>query len=149
MNINGRYMDEGDAARRLEEIRTAVSMVPFNHPLRALLDFLIGYIDALGMEVEDAGAQLRKYDALDQLEDTPNPDETIYLYRITALPGWCHIRAAKGGGGTYSMGHYAYVSPQPDDAILRDNAAWRNWVSEQVEDTKRWATMLAEAADKK
>jgi ribosomal protein L13E len=58
MNINGRYMDEGDAARRLEEIRTAVSMVPFNHPLRALLDFLIGYIDALGMEVEDAGAQL-------------------------------------------------------------------------------------------
>lgn len=89
-----------------------------------------------------------KYDALDQLDDTPNPDETIYLYRITGLPGWCHVRAEKGGGGTYSMGTYAYVSPQPDDAILRDTEAWRKWVAEQVEDTKRWATMLAEAADK-
>jgi hypothetical protein len=91
----------------------------------------------------------KDYDALDQLEDKPNPDETIYLYRITALPGWCHIRATKGAGGTYSMAHYAYVSPQPADAILRDNDAWRKWVSEQVEDTKRWATMLAEAADQK
>lgn len=58
MNVNGRYMDDGEAGRRLEEIRTAVSMVPFNHPLRALLDFLIGYIDAQQLEVEDAGAQV-------------------------------------------------------------------------------------------
>lgn len=89
-----------------------------------------------------------KYDALDQLDDVARPEETIHLYRITARPGWCHIRAAKGAGGFYSMGNYEFVSPQPGDAILRDNEAWVKWVSEQVEDTKRWANMLAEAVDK-
>lgn len=53
MNINGRYMDDGEAARRFEEVRTAVSQTPFDHPLRSLFDFLIGYIDAQGGIVED------------------------------------------------------------------------------------------------
>lgn len=88
----------------------------------------------------------KDYDALDQLEDKPKPEETIYLYRITAIPSWCHIRASKAAGGMYSMANYAYVSPQPSDFILRDNEAWRTWVSEQLEDTKRWAEML-EAAE--
>jgi hypothetical protein len=91
----------------------------------------------------------KDYDALDQLEDVAKPEETIYVYRITELPGHCHIRAAKGAGGFYSMGKYEFVSPQPDDANVRDNEAWRKWVSEQTEDTKRWAQMLADAADKK
>lgn len=91
----------------------------------------------------------KEYDALDQLTDTPEPGETLHLYRITALPSWCHIRASKGAGGMYSMANYAFVTPQPPDAIMRDNDAWRKWVSEQVEDTKRWAQMLADAADKK
>lgn len=92
----------------------------------------------------------KDYDALDQLADVAKPEETIYLYRITALPGWCHIRASKPeASGTFSMGNYAYVSPQPDDAILRDNEAWRKWVAKQVEDTKRWANMLADAAERR
>lgn len=89
----------------------------------------------------------KDYDGLDQLADVAKPEETIYVYRITALPTWSHIRATKGGG-TYWSGNYEFVCPQPADAILRDNAAWVKWVSEQVEDTKRWANMLAEAADK-
>jgi hypothetical protein len=84
------------------------------------------------------------YDALDQLEDVAKPEETIYVYRITELPGWCHIKATKGGG-TYSFGNYEFISPQPDDELVRDNEAWRKWVSEQTEDAKRWADMLAKA----
>lgn len=91
-----------------------------------------------------------QYDALDQLEDAPKPEETIYVYRITALPGWCHIRASKPeASGTFSMGSYEFVSPQPDAANVRDFEAWREWVAEQVEDTMRWANMLADAAERR
>lgn len=88
-----------------------------------------------------------KYDALDQLEDVARPEETLHLYRITAKPNWCHIRASKPeASGMFSMANYAYVSPQPDDAILRDNEAWLKWVDVQTDDLKRWSEMLGETS---
>jgi hypothetical protein len=89
----------------------------------------------------------KDYDALDQLSDTPEPGETIHLYRITAAPNWCHIRATKGGG-MYSMGNYQFVTPQPPDAIMRDNEAFAKWCGEQTEDLARWDAMLEEAKRK-
>lgn len=53
MNINGRYMDDGEAMRRFEEVRTAVSQTPFDHPLRPLFDFLIGYSDGQQEIIDD------------------------------------------------------------------------------------------------
>lgn len=54
MNINGRYMDDGEALRRLNEVKTAISRTPMDHPLRGLLDFLTGYIDAQDEMLEEA-----------------------------------------------------------------------------------------------
>jgi predicted nuclease with TOPRIM domain len=53
MIINGRHIDDGEAKRQLEQIRTAVCQVPFTHPLRPVLDFLIGYIDEANGQLED------------------------------------------------------------------------------------------------
>jgi hypothetical protein len=87
-----------------------------------------------------------KYDALDQPTDSPRADETLHLYRITARPSACHIRA-KNGGGFYAMANYAFVTPQPPDAILRDNEAYAKWCGEQTDDMKRWAEMLDAQAE--
>jgi hypothetical protein len=54
MNINGRYMEDGEALRRLNEVKTAISQTPMDHPLRGLLDFLTGYIDAQDEMLEEA-----------------------------------------------------------------------------------------------
>lgn len=54
MNIGGRFIEDGEVARRIEQIRTAMCQVPFGHPLRPLLDFLLGYIDAQEEKVEEA-----------------------------------------------------------------------------------------------
>jgi predicted nuclease with TOPRIM domain len=53
MIINGRHIDDGEAKRRLEEVRTATCQVPFGHPLRPVLDFLIGFIDAQDENLDD------------------------------------------------------------------------------------------------
>lgn len=90
----------------------------------------------------------KHYDALDQLDDVAKPDEALYLYRITAAPSWCHIRAAKNAAfksGRYSVAHYEFVETQPAAEIMRHNPAWVGWVEQQTDDQERWAEMLAPA----
>lgn len=67
-----------------------------------------------------------KWDALDQLEDRPSADEKVVVYRLTTEPRWMHIRARKSGG-TYRGGDYKLVDPQPTEATVRDEQAWRAW----------------------
>jgi peptidoglycan hydrolase CwlO-like protein len=69
MNINGRYMEDGEALRRLNEVKTAISQTPMDHPLRGLLDFLTGYIDAQDEMLEEAKETVEEADnQIDELE---------------------------------------------------------------------------------
>lgn len=70
------------------------------------------------------------WDALDQGDDLPKPDETIYVYRIlVATASRFHLCSRGRGGvpsGWYTEGQYKLVELQPSQEILRrDFDAWR------------------------
>jgi hypothetical protein len=67
-----------------------------------------------------------KWDALDQLDDYPKPNEEIVVYALEGAPTWMHVHR-RGGGGIYRGGAYRVVEPQPADADLRDVFKWRAW----------------------
>lgn len=73
------------------------------------------------------------FDGLDQLEDTPRPDEKVYAYRIEGEATWCHVRISGGRGGIYKIADYRFVTEQPSDAAIRDAAKWTEWVMSQPE----------------
>lgn len=76
------------------------------------------------------------WDALDQPEDTPEPSENLFAYVLAGEPGHCHIstrgKDGRRGGGFYPIAEYRYVEQQPDDATMRDNAAWRKWCESHI-----------------
>lgn len=55
-----------------------------------------------------------KWDALDQPEDQPKPNETLFAYEIVDKPIMCHVK-------------YKFVNPQPTDADMRTEEAWDAW----------------------
>lgn len=67
-----------------------------------------------------------KWDALDQPEDTPTPDEEVYAYQIEGTPGQCHVNA-RGSHGFYTLAQYRLVPTQPEDRELRHTMSWRRW----------------------
>ena len=75
------------------------------------------------------------FDALDQPEDTPHPDELIFVYVNThQRSGNCHLRYGgnkKHLSGFYAMAEYKLYEVQPADEIMRDNEKWRAWCEEQ------------------
>lgn len=84
------------------------------------------------LRVVRANGSSDKWDALDQLNDEPGSDESIYLYLVDGQPQWIHVdgRDAKTGrrwGRTCYYGSYQYVTDQPADAEMRTNEAWRRW----------------------
>ena len=77
-----------------------------------------------------------KWDALDQLEDTPAPNETIHVYRLASEPMTAHVdgrnpETGKRYGRWMSIADYVLHSEQPDDATARNKAAWQEWCAEQ------------------
>lgn len=77
-----------------------------------------------------------KWDALDQLEDTPAADEQIHVYRIASEPAVAHIdgrdpKTGKRYGRWLSVADYVLHDEQPDDRSARDTAAWRKWTEKQ------------------
>ncbi len=67
------------------------------------------------------------WDALDQPEDTPRKDETVFAYMLKKFLGNCHIRASGGRSGFYAMAEYRVVEPQPDYQTMRKEPSWREW----------------------
>ena len=67
-----------------------------------------------------------KWDALDQLEDQPKPNETLFAYEIVNKPIMCHVNAGRRTG-FYPMAKYKFVNPQPTDADMRTEEAWDAW----------------------
>jgi len=78
-------------------------------------------------------------DALDQLNDTPKPSETILAYRLVKHLGTVHLnrrdRHGRHTGGTLQFATYALIVPQPDDSDMRLNARWQMWAMEQMRAT--------------
>lgn len=100
--------------------------------------FLDGPARGVDLELRRAPLLLRvtrspsgDWDALDQLDDEPKPDEIIYVYRregepTRAMVDWCD----KGGrrrGGCREFADYQYVADAPVDAVLRNTDRWRDW----------------------
>jgi hypothetical protein len=88
----------------------------------------------------DAGK--RGFDALDQLDDTPAPDETIVAYRLASTDGTIHIdrtdpRTRRRVGSWHRLVTYAVVDPQPDDVTMRDITKWRAWCLERQKEDKK------------
>lgn len=72
-----------------------------------------------------------KWDALDQLDDTPAPRERIYVYARKTQPTRMHISCRpRSGSGWYESADYSILTEQPADEVMRDNALWRTWCQE-------------------
>lgn len=77
-----------------------------------------------------------KWDALDQLDDQPDPDERIYVYRVAGPVSHCHIRCAEPApSGWFVMGEYRVLPDQPEDRHTRATEDWRAWCT-------AWQTQL-------
>lgn len=71
------------------------------------------------------------WDALDQLNDRPKSDETVYAYRMVGDSGSVHIDYTEKGkrkGKTLVTAEYAFIPDQPSQEILRDSTLWQEWV---------------------
>jgi hypothetical protein len=72
-----------------------------------------------------------EWDALDQWEDTPEPDEEIYAYVRQGEAGSCFIDG-RGCSGMYAFGTYKFSLEQPTDEIMRDTMSWQKWCLQQT-----------------
>lgn len=73
-----------------------------------------------------------KWDALDQLDDTPNDDETITVYaRGAEKPGVVHLNMGRLGGGFYVLAYYRHHPAQPAEWQMRETSAWQAWCRDQ------------------
>lgn len=69
-----------------------------------------------------------QFDALDQLDDEPRPNENIYAYERVGEVGMIHINAGrKNHGGLFTMATYRYIKDQPKDINMRNRDQWQLW----------------------
>ncbi len=72
----------------------------------------------------------KKWDALDQPGDVPELSESLHAYQLTERPLMAHLNMGRGRGGFYPLSSYKLVQVQPTDAVMRDQAKWRQWCEE-------------------
>lgn len=73
-----------------------------------------------------------KCDALDQIDDTPRKNETLFTYRrIGNEVGHIHLNRSGGRGGFYTVAAYSLNPIQPTDGQMRDIEQWRLWCQAQ------------------
>lgn len=115
-----------------------------------MVRFLDGPAKAIVLELRRSPVYLRVtrksvagrfvWDALDQLGDTPEENETLFAYRRVADSGWAHafMSDRRDGGGFIRRSTYCVCDPQPDQDTMRDTQRWRAWCyAEQSRDLKR------------
>lgn len=71
------------------------------------------------------------WDALDQLEDAPRREETIYAYRLANEPSRMFVRMARGCQSV-PRAEYRLCEHQPADEVMRDRDKWREWCKRQT-----------------
>jgi hypothetical protein len=77
--------------------------------------------------VESAG----EFDALDQLDDKPTPEEAIHVYEIVGQPGMAFVdgtdpKTGKRFGRRVCIATYNYVG-EVSDARIRETEDWKAW----------------------
>lgn len=87
----------------------------------------------LRVVVDDAGA----IDALDQIDDSPRPSETVYAYKLLEHRGTAHIdgrdpKTGKRYGKWIQIASYQLCEDQPTPEESRDTTAWQSWVMTQA-----------------
>lgn len=68
-------------------------------------------------------------DALDQLDDTPSPGESVHVYERQgglSMGHYCFRGREKGRSGFYPIATYKH-RPDVDGEALRGEEAWREW----------------------
>jgi hypothetical protein len=66
-------------------------------------------------------------DALDQLDDSPSADESLYAYRLKERRGSVHINRGRKGGGWFEVATYELIEAQPTDQVMRSSERWAEW----------------------
>lgn len=87
------------------------------------------YLRAVTVVEQDGGGS----DVLDELDDTPHPDERVSVYRRSTPLSHVHLRMggrSRAGSGFYAMADYRHVA-DVDGEMLRDTEMWRVWVRAQ------------------
>lgn len=70
------------------------------------------------------------WDALDQIDDEPRPDEAIYAYVMVGEPGIMHVDGRRDGkrwSRTSKTATYRLCEHQPSDGVMRTAEFWRAW----------------------
>ena len=70
-----------------------------------------------------------KFDALDQLDDVPEPGEKLSAYTLASMPGMAFVDGTKCRGA-YPIATYQMVAEQPTDEAMRDTTKWAKWCEE-------------------
>lgn len=104
--------------------------------------FLDGPASGITLALQRAPTLLRvvrtpegHWDALDLLDDAPEPGEEVTVYRLQGTPGSMHLHGTKDGkrwGRWEMIAEYQVWAVQPDAATTRSNRKWREWCKAQV-----------------
>lgn len=84
--------------------------------------------------------QGEKWDALDQPDDEPLENETVYAYQLAEAPGHVHLSTrgqnGKRGGGFYPLANYKLCEEQPTKTEMIVTGDWRAWCYRHAEQVK-------------
>jgi hypothetical protein len=73
-----------------------------------------------------------RVDALDQLHDVPEPDETIHVYLRQGKPRTYHVLCTpRRLSGWHLSADYRLYGNQPNDREARDEHLWREWAARE------------------
>jgi hypothetical protein len=78
------------------------------------------------------------WDALDQLDDTAKPDETLFAYQCVGNIGSAFIDGkdpvtGRRMGYRAMIASYRFVPDQPTDAEMRSTFGWQKWCQAEAE----------------
>jgi hypothetical protein len=110
-----------------------------------MITFLDGPAEGQKLSLRRAPLYLRavqarngRWDALDQLDDSPKPGERVHVYVKAADHGGLFVRLSpRSASGYYPRADYRLCEEQPADDVARDTEQWRAWAEEQREQVRR------------
>src|SRR5262245_10530111 len=82
--------------------------------------------------------QQRTWDALDQLTDTAEPNEKVYVYQLVKDEGTMQLNMGRRGGGWYRVATYRLYGDQSDQETLHDNSKWQEWAQRESKLGRAW-----------
>lgn len=87
-----------------------------------------------------------EWDALDKLDDKPEIDEIIYVYRKIEDHGSVHIdyqdNRGKRRGMNVCSATYELYQTQPSESVMRNTSTWRKWAAAEKTNFEKPADFL-------